>query len=43
MKFVNIFKKFQEQLLFIATSILRQKLQKVAVTKSSEKLECPSE
>ena len=43
MKFVKNFKKFQEELLFIATSILRQKLQKVAVTKSSEKFECPSE
>ena len=43
MKFVNIFQKFQEHLLFIATSILRQKLQEAAVTIRSENFGCPSQ
>ena len=42
-KFVKIFAKFQEHLLFRATSILPQKSQEAAVTIWSEKFGCPSQ
>ena len=43
MKFVKTFPKFQEQLLFMATSTLPQNLQEAAVTICSEKFGCPSQ
>ena len=43
MKFVKIFPKFQEHLLFMATSTLPQNFQEAAVTICSEKFGCPSQ
>ena len=43
MKFVKIFRKFQEHLLFMATSRLPQNLQEAAVAICSETFECPSQ
>ena len=43
MKFVKIFPKFQEHLLFMVTSTWPQNLQEAAVTICSEKSGCPSQ
>ena len=43
MKFVKIFPKFQEHLLFMVTSTWPQNLQEAAVTICSEKFGCPSQ
>ena len=43
MKFVKIFPKFQEHLLFMVTSTMSQNLQEAAVTICSEKFGCPSQ
>ena len=43
MKSVKIFPKFQEHLLFMATSTLTQNLQEAAVKICSEKFGCPSQ
>ena len=43
MKFVEIFPKFHEHLLHMATYTLPQNLQEAAVTICSEKLGCPSQ
>ena len=43
MNFVKGFPKFQEQLLFMVTSILPQILQEAAATICSEKFGCPSQ
>ena len=43
MKFVNLFPKFQEHLLFMATSTLSQNVQQVAVTICSERFGRPSQ
>ena len=43
MKFVKIFRKFQEHLLFMATSTLPQNLQEAAVAICSETFGCPSQ
>ena len=43
MKFVKNFPKFQEHLLFMATSTLPQNLQETAVTICSEMFGCPSQ
>ena len=42
MKFVKNFRKFQEHLLFMATSTLPQNLQEAAVKRCSKKFGCPS-
>ena len=43
MKSVKFFPKFQEHLLFMATSTLLQNLQEAAVAICSEKFGCPSQ
>ena len=43
MRFVKIFRKFQEHLLFMATSRLPQNLQEAAVAICSETFGCPSQ
>ena len=43
MKFVKIFPKFQEHLLFMATSTLPQNFQESAITICSERFGCPSQ
>ena len=43
MNFVKVFPKFQEQLLFMSTSLLPQNLQEAAATIRSEKFGCPSQ
>ena len=43
MKFVKNFPKFQEHLLFMATSTLLQNLKEAAVAICSEKFRCPSQ
>ena len=43
MKFVKSFRKFQEHLLFMATSTLPQNLQEAAVAICSETFGCPSQ
>ena len=42
MKFVKVFPKFQEHLLYMATSTLPQNLLETAVKICSEKFGCPS-